>query len=159
MASFEFLAIILSVLGLAASITYYASVLGNQNRTRQAQLFTQLYSDFRKPENLQLLWKAMQMEWSDYDEFTIKYSGTEHSEERLPYTVWSMFYQQIGVLLKEGYIDINLVAQFLPDAFRNYWQKFKPIIYEHRERNDYPQYFTGMEYLYNEYCKYRGFDP
>jgi hypothetical protein len=49
MASFEFLAIIISVLGLAASITYYATILNNANKTQQQQLETrqaQLYLTF-----------------------------------------------------------------------------------------------------------------
>jgi hypothetical protein len=44
MASFEFLAVVLSVLGLSASITYYAMVLSNANKTRKAQLFMSIYN-------------------------------------------------------------------------------------------------------------------
>ena len=123
-----------------------------QLETRQAQLFTQLYSDYKKPENLRLIGRAMQMNWRDYDDFQKKYDDVEQMEDRIPYTSWSMYFQEIGVLLKEGFIDINLVAQFLPDSFRRYWEKFKPIILEHRVRNSYPQYFAGMEHLYNEFC-------
>jgi hypothetical protein len=159
MASFEFLAVTVSLLGLAASITYYAIIIGNQNRTRQAQLFTQLYRDHRTPENLRLLGKAMSMSWINYDDFHTKYNNRDKMEERLPYTVWSMYYQEIGVLLKEGLISIELVAQFLPDGFRGYWKKFEPIILETRKMSDYPEYFSGMEYLYNEFCKYRGHSP
>ncbi len=38
MASFEFLAVIVSLLGLSASITYYASILRNANKTRRTQM-------------------------------------------------------------------------------------------------------------------------
>jgi hypothetical protein len=96
------------------------------------------------------------MDWKDYDDFYTKYTFTENIEGRIPYAYWSMFYQEIGVLVKEGLIDINIVAQFLPDAFREYWKKFEALIYEHREREDYPEYFTGMEHLYNEFCELRG---
>ena len=51
MASFEFLAIIVSVLGLAASITYYAIILNNANKTQQQQLETrqtQLFMSINK---------------------------------------------------------------------------------------------------------------
>ena len=41
MASFEFLAIILTGLGLIVSILYYSSILNNANKTRELQLKTQ----------------------------------------------------------------------------------------------------------------------
>ncbi len=154
---------IAGALGVCVAAAYYMINLREtrktqqlQLETRQVQLFIQLYNDFRKPENLLLIGKAMQMNWRDYDDVMKKYDNVEHMEDRIPYASWSMYYQEIGVLLKEGYIDIKLVAQFLPDAFRGYWEKFKPIILEHRVRNSYPQYFAGMEYLYNEFCKHRG---
>ena len=155
----EYLPLVLTGIGIIVSILYYTSVLRNQNRTRQAQLFTQLYKDYRTPENLSLMSKAMQMNWNDYDEFQSKYSSITQMEERLPYTFWSMYFQEIGILLKEGFIDITLVAQFLPDFFRGYWKKFEPIILEERKRTNYPQYFGGMEFLYNEFCKHRGHEP
>jgi len=152
------LSIIFAGLSIAASIVYYASVLRNQNKTRQAQLFTQIYSDMRKPESLRLLSKALQMNWDDYDDFQRKYNMIEHAEERMPYSYSSMFYQEMGVLAKENLIDISLIDQFLPDSFRMYWKKFEQIILEHRQRTKYPQYFAGMEYLYREFCKYRGYE-
>ena len=57
MVSFEFLAVILTGLGLTASIVYYASILRNANKTqeiqletRQAQLYMEFYRDFKKKE-------------------------------------------------------------------------------------------------------------
>ena len=64
MASFEFIAVIVSVLGLAASITYYAIVLKNQNETRQAQLFMNLYETARSQEfRRQYYALTMQQKW------------------------------------------------------------------------------------------------
>ena len=155
MVDIQTLSFVLTGIGIIGAIRYYTLTLRNVNRTRQAQLFTQLYSDFRRPENLRLMGEAFQMNWSDYDDFQTKYSATEQVEDRIPYSTWSMYFQEIGVLVKEGLIDISLVAQFLPDTFRSYWHKFEPIILEHRERANYPQYFAGIEYLYKEFCKHR----
>jgi len=46
----EFLAIILTGLGLTASITYYAMVLRNANKTRQTQLFMNLFTQLRSKD-------------------------------------------------------------------------------------------------------------
>ena len=95
------------------------------------------------------------MTWTDYDDFQSKY-GEDSMDERMPYTAMAMFYEEMGVLVEQGLIDINLVIQLIGGSFRQFWIKFKPIIYETRERRNYPQYFDKMEYLYNEMYKIRG---
>ena len=65
MASFEFLAIILTGLGLTASISYYAMVLRNQNKTRQAQLFMQIYSVFASDDFFERGGTVMSTEFED----------------------------------------------------------------------------------------------
>ena len=162
MIDYSTLAIVLTGLGLTASILYYTMVLRNANKTqqlaletRQALLFTQLSSEFRGAENLRLYYKALQMTWDDYDDFLKKY-GLEDWEERVPFTHMNLYFDEIGVLLKEGLIDVNLVLQLIGGTFRLYWEKFEPIVLERRIRDNNPTYFDKMEYLYNEIKKLRG---
>jgi hypothetical protein len=68
----------------------------------------------------------------------------------------SHFYEEIGVLLEEGLIDVNLVIQLIGGTFRLYWEKFEPYVLERRIRDNYPRYYDKMEYLYNEIEKLRG---
>jgi hypothetical protein len=67
------------------------------------------------------------------------------------------FYEEIGVLVEEGLIDVNLVIQLIGRGFRQFWEKFEPIVVETRVRRKYPQYFDRIEYLYNEVKKVRGY--
>lgn len=99
----------------------------------------------------------MQMKWRDYNDFMTKYHPMEHMDECMPYTIWSFYWDMMGVLLREGLIDMNIVVNILPSLFY-YWKKFEPFIREYREKENYP-YLTGMEYLYNEYSKIMGADP
>jgi hypothetical protein len=154
--------ILMTGISLTIAAAYYTLTLRNtqknqqlQLETRQAQLFTQLYSEFRSADNLRLYGKALQMMWDDFDDFEKKY-GLEDWEKRVPYTSMSLFYEEIGVLLEEELIDINLVIQLIGGTFRWFWEKFEPIVLEHRVRQRYPQYFDKMEYLYNEIKKLRG---
>jgi len=69
MASFDVLAIVVSILGLAASITYYTSVLQNSNKTqkqqlenRQAHLFMNIYNHWNTPEFWKNFWAIMDIE-------------------------------------------------------------------------------------------------
>ena len=152
----------LTLISVPVGVFYHIMTLRNtrksqqlQLETRQAQLFTQLYSEFRSAENLRLYFKALQMTWDDYDDFLKKY-GLEEWEERVPFTHMSLYFDEVGVLLKEGLIDVNLVAQLIGSAFRLYWEKFEPIVLERRIRDNNPTYFDNMEYLYNEIEKQRG---
>jgi len=149
-------------ISLTIAAAYYTLTLRNtqknqqlQLETRQAQLFTQLYSEFRSSEKLRLYGKALQMMWDDYDDFQKKY-GLENWEKRVPFTSMSLFYEEIGVLIEEELIDINLVIQLIGVTFRLFWEKFEPIVLETRIRESVPTYFDKMEYLYNEIKKLRG---
>jgi len=152
----------LQTVGILVGIIYYIMTIRStrknqkmQLETRQAQLFTQLFSEFRSAENLRLYGKALQMTWDDYDDFVKKY-GLEEWEERVPFAHMSQFYEEIGVLLEEGLIDVNLVINLLGGTFRFFWEKFEPIVLERRIRDNIPHYYDKMEYLYNEIEKLRG---
>ena len=152
----------LTLFSVPVGVFYHIMTLRNtrknqqlQLETRQAQLFTQLHSEFRRAETLRLYFKALQMTWDDLDDFEKKY-GLENWEERIPYTSMSHFFEHLGVLLEEGLIDINLVIQIIGGTFKRFWEKFEPIVLERRIRESHPQYYDKMEYLYNEIEKLRG---
>ena len=162
MATIETISIVFTGISISLAAFYYINTLRNTRRnqelhleTRQAQLFTQLSSEFRSAENLRLYGKALQMTWDDYDDFVKKY-GLEEWEERVPFGHMNLFYEEIGVLLEEGLIDVNLVIKLIGGTFRLYWEKFEPIVLERRIRDNNPTYFDKMEYLYNEIKKLRG---
>ena len=161
--SYQMVLSTLQTVGLLVGIIYYVITLRNNQRTqrlqletRQAQLFTQLHSEFRSAETLSLYFKALQMTWDDLDDFEKKY-GLDNWEKRIPYTSMSHFFEQIGVLVKEELIDINLAIQIIGGTFRLFWEKFEPIVLERRIRKSHPQYYDKMEYLYKEIEKLRGY--
>ena len=73
MASFEFLAVILSLLGLSASVLYYSLTIQNQNRTRHAQLLSGLYETYRNPDFRHMQNKILNLDYSSYEDFNEKY--------------------------------------------------------------------------------------
>lgn len=78
MASFEFLAIILTGLGLIISLVYYENVLRNQNITRQAQLYMQLFLSITSEEFMKRSIDLLVWDFRDYDEFKEKYFEAPH---------------------------------------------------------------------------------
>ena len=154
MITLEQVVFVIPMFALAASITYYALVLKNQNKTRQAQLFMQIYNRWLDPEFLRLYVRSYQMDYEDLDNFNMKYSTRTQFEERLPYTIMSFYYEGIGMLVEHGFIDPKLVIQLAEDV-REHWEMFSPMILERRERTRNPLYFHYTESLYNNLYKIR----
>ena len=159
MASFELLAIILTVLGLAASITYYAFVVQNQNKTRQTQMFMDLYAVYRDPEFAKIWGEIMDQHYTDFDDYWDKYGGETNREAWNKWQSVGRLFNGIGVLVKRGMVDIELVEELMAVIIFVSWAQMGPILYgfrdwtKNRARTIYAdayQPMSGFEYLYNE---------
>ena len=70
MASFEFLAIILTGLGLTASIVYYSTILRNANRGRRKDIIFQSHTP-RSPEYYNIFTDVVKMrDYTTYEDYT-----------------------------------------------------------------------------------------
>jgi hypothetical protein len=148
MASFEFLAIILTGLGLTASIVYYASVLRNANKTREAQLFMQIYSQWNSLELQSQYGKIMNMQIENYDGLIEKV--LTDADIRNAVNTVGIFFEGLGVYAKRGLIDISMVDDLMSEAIINFWRWGQPFVYETRTRRNLPQYGEWLEYLATE---------
>ena len=69
--------------------------------------------------------------------------------------IGGMFFEGLGVLVKEGYIDIKLVALLMTGLTRKWWEGiYMSWIEEARKEKDYPRFMSEAEYLYKELMKY-----
>ena len=152
------ISIVFAGLSITASIAYYASVLRNANKTqqqaletRQAQLFMQLYNQFRDKEfqrdisSIYNIW-----EWTDYNDFEDKYGRTTDSEKYSSFVSVITYFEGIGVLLNQGLIDKNLVDDMMSGVIIRFWEKIMPLVEETRHYRKWPQYMEWFEYLYKE---------
>ena len=153
MASFEFLAIILTGLGLTASIVYYANILRNANKTQQMQLETrqvQLYMDVYKShvtkENQKDLVEMLRWEWKNYDDFEAHYGVLGWAQ----YFSYMSQLEGIGFLVINGFLDPNHVYDLQYNSIIGLWEKFVPLILESREIWSSSQSWSKVEYLYDE---------
>ena len=152
MASFDQIVLIIPMLALAASITYYAMVLKNQNKTRQTQMFMQLFQSRVDKENSQDLWELMAMVWKDDDDFVQQYSANnnpEHAAIRI--ANWNI-YDSLGVLTREKMVDIDIVYRMLGRRVIMMWFKFDTAIKYSRVSPMGPGagYMEDMEWLSGE---------
>ena len=167
MASFEFLAIILTGLGLIVSILYYTFTLQNANKTRQAQLFIQICNQtLNNPVFMKGYYVIMSNNWKDFDEY-LEFLGEPGSENWNDIFLVGGILESIGVLVEEELIDISLVASLMARVVIEYGEKVVPMLHERAQlwrqtRMQQGKTLLDMragaqwkaEYLYHKLMKY-----
>ena len=148
------------------ALVYYTLTIRNQNRTRQAQLTMSLYEAYRSPEFRKNWGEVMDQEYTDFDDFWGKYGGQVNREAWSNWQSVAAYFHGIGVLLKEGLIDINLLDQLLVNIVFVSWHQMGPILLGFREYSSgiYSRFegrgsskrhlqMSGFEFLYKELRK------
>jgi hypothetical protein len=121
--------------------------------TRQAQMFLNIYDQTRSSEFLSAFNKividATFKNWRDFRELW-------QNDEQFRYNdnVLEIFYEGLGVLVKEGFLEVKMVALLFCGMTRMYWEKFHPILDEGRASMGHFRWFSETEYLYNELMGY-----
>ena len=149
----------IQTLGLLVGIFYYIMTLRNQQKnqqlaleTRQAQLFMNTYQEYNTPEFRKAMDTYFNLSYKDYDEYDLKYRSDLETHVQIEKV--SSYMEGLGVLVREGYIGIRLIALHTSADIMFTWEKIKPMVYEYRKRNDYPRYYIEFEYLYNTLIEY-----
>ena len=128
------LAFILTGLGLSASLVYYARVLENSNKTRQAQLYNNLFNQSLNNPN----WQKQSLhffsqEWTTAEEFLKlhKYGDTENENTQ---AIWStsVFFEGMVPLFREGLLDYKYLDSAIGALLFDFWRRMEPILEEVR---------------------------
>jgi len=120
-------------------------------QTRQAQMFMNIYNqtttkDFTTAYNI-----FSSNEWKNYKEYR---ELMKKKEVVGAFTILGMYWEGLGVLVREGYLDIRLVALLICGMTRYFWEKLLPIIDEARVDMGFVRWMSETEYLYDELMKY-----
>ena len=158
----ETIAIILTGLGLTASLFYYATVIQNANKTqqmqletRQAQFFMQYANEFHTPENLSFWVELVRYEWEDIADFERKYGSVDHPDAfGKRYSFWARL-NDLGWLVEKGIVDIADVNALMNQLAIWTWEKFEQIIYERRIIYNLPDEMIYWERLVQNIMEYR----
>jgi hypothetical protein len=110
----------------------------------------QIYQQLNSEETHKAWIDLVNLEISDYDEYLQKYDSSvnpAHYAKRAH--VWYT-YSSIGELLRQGLIDPELLERLSIDLMGTLlWERWEHIILETRERENMPDLWEGLEYLYN----------
>jgi hypothetical protein len=119
--------------------------------TRQAQLFWQLTDKFTSKEGLDYL-RVLGATWSSHEEWLERCRNDV--EYNKAYRWLTTIFNSRGVLLREGLLDVRLVALMASGPTIYWWEKYQDVIYNERERMNYRRYCSEWEYSYNLLVKY-----
>jgi hypothetical protein len=151
MADYQTISIVLTGIGMIIALTYYGLQIRNQNKTRQAQLFMEVYRDFKSKEVQSDWWYAMNAEWEDYDDYNRKYLSPENIEEGMRIGNFGAICEGLGVLVHRKLVDVKLVDELMRSYVISYWEKMAPLAPDIRK--GMPLFLEWTEYLYNEIVK------
>jgi hypothetical protein len=160
MVTIETISIVFTGISISLAAFYYINTLRNSQRnqqtqleTRQAQLFIQLYNRFRDDtEDLDIESSFLDVEIKSSEDF-IRLWRTDEDFGKVLSTLGG-FYEGIGVMVREGYIPVRLVALQWGGTTRRFWEKMEPYVSDVREAQTFPRAWAETEYLYSELMRY-----
>jgi hypothetical protein len=120
--------------------------------TRKAQMLMQIYNEsYNNDLFIDAYVTLADFNIHSYAEYE---KLMEDEEVKKASTKVAMFFEGIGLLVREDQINIKLFAQLMTGMTRSWWERlYKPILAEGRKSRDSPNWMSESEYLYNEIIK------
>jgi hypothetical protein len=91
------------------------------------------------------------MELNSFEDYQKIWVNHEIAKILRRYLAWV---EGIGVLVRENYLDIKVVAGLMSGNIKQHWEKQAPYVLEMRELHNIPRLFIEWEYLYDALMKY-----
>jgi hypothetical protein len=91
-------------------------------------------------------------QFNTWDQFRKLYSSDKDFYEA--WWVTSMFFEGVGLLVKEGLMPIRIVECLMGGMARSYCEKLQPIITNAREALGFTRFCDNSLFLYDELMKY-----
>ena len=135
--------------GVIVGVVFAVLQLRDLVKTRQTDLVLRLYSTFNSKELREADRKVLNLEFKDFNDFEKKYGSVDsETPVHLALDAVSIFFDEVGVLVRRKLVDIGLVMDLFVVKLR--WEKMKPLIEGARIRYGEPRMLNWFEYLYNE---------
>lgn len=139
------ISVVLAAASVVAASVFYSFQIRNQTRVRRADLVMRLYATWDSLEFQEAFHTIYWAEFDDYDSAIAALHGRRHVG-----TYLFSFFDQVGILLRRGLIDFDLVDDLLGNSARQLWEKIEPVVQEARVRSDDPRLYEHFEYLCRE---------
>ena len=142
---------LVAIASFIIALGYYIVNIRHQKQSRQAQLFTSVYQTLNDKDFFELPWiLEADMQYSDYDDFMQKYGLESNREAYMGFHRLLSYYEGIGVYVKNGLINAEIIDDFMSGDIISIWEKYEPFTLEFRKRKKSPYAYEHFEYLYNK---------
>ncbi len=122
---------IVAILGAIGGFAYYVMTVRHQNSSKKAQLFMEMYRDFKRPDIQKAYNDIVNVwQWDSIKEFNEKYGPDNNYEEFKKYMLVYSVYEGLGVLIYRNLIDVTMIEELMRSDVVNFWEKMSPIIYD-----------------------------
>ena len=159
MVDLQSISITLAAFSFVLAAIYYAMNINEAKRNRRITLTTTLLQPFMTEEGQTKIRELIAMEWSSLDDFNSKYDhrvNPENAAKRL--ALWNRC-ETIGILYRDGLLDLKILYGGSRGQISMIWFKFKPVIEMYRETEYDARAYEDFEYLAErllEYTRARG---
>jgi hypothetical protein len=96
-----------AAIGVCVAAFYYALNIREQTRNRRVTLTNSLLQSFVSRESLRLLEDLWQMEWSNFDDFVMKYDSTVNPDNFAMRSSVFLRCEVLGRQYRSGVIDLD----------------------------------------------------
>ena len=143
MVDLSFIRDIIAIASFIIALTYYILNIQHQQKTRQTQMFMQIYQRWSNTETSQQVWDMLSWTWEDFREYVKKY-GPSNPDKIATSQSHFNYYDGLGLLLKKKSVDRDTVYQTLGRRIIIFWFKFETVIKDQRLMDD-----PGSDFLHN----------
>jgi hypothetical protein len=145
---------IVAIIGVFIGLSYYIMNLREIRRNRRITLTTDVLQPFQTKEGFSNILDLLGMEWTSLEDFTQKYDhrvNPDNSAARI--AMWNKC-ESIGMLYKEGLLDLETLFGGSQGAIVTLWVKFEPIIEMYRESDLGPMAYQNFEVIAEKLMEY-----
>jgi hypothetical protein len=120
-------------------------------QTRRIQLYSNWTSKWLSDEGLEKVLLALDAEWSSYEEWQeLMQSDRDY---RKAFIFLADSYNYLGMMIKEDNEGLKYCTTS-GRTFLYWWEKYRDIVYNERERRNDKTYCASWEYFHNNLVKY-----
>jgi hypothetical protein len=156
--TFQMIFQFLQTVGILVGVFYYIMTIRSTRKsqqqaleTRQAQLFMQIVNQYSQPSLVEAKDLYDKLELNSLEDYEKIWADHEKAKMFRGYWGWI---EGIGVLVRENYLDIKVIAGLMSGNIKRGWEKKAPYVLEMREVHSVPQLFIEWENLYNTLMEY-----
>jgi len=153
MVDYQTIGILITATSVTLAAIYYILTVRINQRNSRITVTNNLMQTLLTEEAQRRWIDLINMEWTNYDDYERKYGSDNNPDNYAKrFSVWSSC-NVFGHLLRKNVADAETFYYAGGQYVVWIWEKFKPVILEHRRRYSVSNAFDGLEYLAEEMLK------